>query len=200
MLPADHGSDFTDLGDLKPVELKYRIGGVRYVLRECPEGDHCAWRSFQIKMARFNDDGKVAGMGNVADSRPLLVSFCLFRADQATGEIVLTDGNPQVPDLNHRVSLALIRSWPARIVDPLFEKAKEISGIDERETPEALWKRLRDAVAKLVKGNDAEPAGPAKVDPKTFDAILLRDVAELARQTRESLPKNSPSATTDTSD
>lgn len=189
-----------DLGDLAPVGVRYTIGGKRYVLRECPEGDTCSWRSFQAKMARFNEDGKFAGVGNIADSQPLLVSFCLFLADQRTGELVLTDGNPPLPDLAHRVSLATIRSWPTRIVGPLFDKAKEISGLDERETDEVLWKRLRDTATKLVRSHDAAPESAGRIASDAFDALMVKDVIETVRRCRESLPKNSPSATTGTSD
>jgi hypothetical protein len=63
----------------------------------------------------------VVGLANV---EPLLVSLCLFRENGAP------------------VLLATVRSWPARVVKSLFEKAKEISDLGEERKEEEAAKNV----------------------------------------------------------
>lgn len=68
------------------------------------------------------------------------------------------------------VALATVLGWPARVVKPLYEKALAISNLDGKDTPEAL----EAAIANLQE--------------------------RLAKLRGEDLSKNSPSATTTSSD
>lgn len=137
-------SDPFDFDDLAPIEIPVRIAGVAYILREASEAAACKWRNHQLKATRMAD-GKVTGMDGMADAEPLLVSLCLCQTNP-DGTLKL---DPQRNPAN--VPLALVLSWPARIVKPLFEKAKEISDLTEKETADALEKRLLETREKLDK-------------------------------------------------
>ncbi len=58
---------------------------------------------------------------------PLLVSLCLFRADDS-GRIITNGQGKPVP-----VPLATINRWPGRVVDALFDGAKRLSQLGEYE-------------------------------------------------------------------
>lgn len=137
-------SEEIDLGDLEPAEVRYRIGGQLYVLREATAGAVASWRNAQLKAARLGPDGKPVSMGDAADSEPLLVSLCLFRLDDKGGA--------------WPVDLKTVRSWKSRVQRPLFEKLVEISGLSREETPEGLEARMSELAEKLAKarGGDAD--------------------------------------------
>jgi hypothetical protein len=112
--------DLFDLGDLEPKSVSYKIGGKPYQLREASSAAAAKFRNASISGAKLAD-GKIVGIGNVGDVEPLLVSLCLFQLG--------TDG------VWATVPLDTIKSWPARIVKPLFEMAKEISQLDDAREP-----------------------------------------------------------------
>lgn len=123
---------------LEPVTVPaMRVGNVEYVLTEASEAAASRYRNFCTQQLRFGTDGKLAALGNVADAQALLVSLCLW-------EIKEHNGAPQrLP-----VPLQTIQKWPSRVVGPLFEQAKRISGIDQ-ETEETIQKRIDADTAKL---------------------------------------------------
>lgn len=150
------GLEELNFDDLTPVEIRVSIFRKKYVLREIDEGDAVRWRNSQLRAARMSE-GQVVSMGDLAESEPLLVSFCLYRANEDHKIILRNDGTP---DKSTLTPLATIKSWPARIVKPLFERAKEISELEEKETKEVLEARIKDAQTKLQaleKGGDSAP-------------------------------------------
>jgi hypothetical protein len=113
-----------DFDNLEPICISVRYKGVEYILKEASEGSACKYRNATLNAYRTDEQGKVIGYAGLADAEPLLVSECLFTTD------------------DKRVPLETIRTWPARIVSPLFEKAKEISNLDERGSDEDIQKRI----------------------------------------------------------
>jgi len=104
-----------DFGDITPIEVKVRIQGKNYVLREASEAVTCRYRNAQVRCAHVAPDGKATKVeGPIADTEPLLVSLCLFEEDT---------GAP--------VDQKVIMQWPSRVVRQLFDKVKEISDLDE---------------------------------------------------------------------
>lgn len=128
--------------DLEPHVEPVTIGGVDYFLKEASGDAACKWKNTIMKSTKIGPDGKPVGIDGLADSEPILVSLCLVEADK--------DGSPS----KRHVSVSTIRSWPARIQTALFEKAKEISGLNDEETEEVLEKRLQETEAKLLKLKD----------------------------------------------
>jgi hypothetical protein len=123
-------SDALNFDDLSPVEIPVKLSNKEYVLREASGDAAVKWRNAQVRAARMVD-GKVSGVGDIADSEPLLVSLCMWEVTTVSGT------RREVP-----VPLHVVRSWPARVVSTLFEKIKEISGLEGTETEETIRKRI----------------------------------------------------------
>lgn len=105
--------------DLTPIEIPVKLAGVSYTLREASAGAASKWRNFLLRSTKLSKEGKPVSIEGLADSEILLVSLCLFRADT---------GKP--------VSTSTVATWPSKIVKVLFEKSKQISGLDEKPDEE----------------------------------------------------------------
>ena len=99
--------------DLTPIEIPVSIEGVEYTLREASGDAACKYRNAMMACMQLAD-GKPVSLRGLADVEPLLVSLCLF-----------------VTETNKLVPLHVIKTWPSRVITPLFEKAKEISELGE---------------------------------------------------------------------
>lgn len=138
-----------DFDSLELIRIPVKLGGKSYTLQEADEAANITFENAKLKAARFSTDGKFVGHGELASGQPLLVSMCLLDAD------------------NRPVPIEVIQKWPGRIVDKLFEKIKEISGMNADDTVESLEKeigRLTERLSKL-KADDAakngQGAGPS---------------------------------------
>jgi hypothetical protein len=126
------------------IRVPVRIGAQQYVLREADEAAAVAYRNAVMKAVRMTEGGPTT-LDGAADVEPLLVSRCLFTANEAGG---LTP-----------VPLAVIRTWPSRIVKPLFARAKAISELEEGEdTAEQLQAKIDKLQARLDKLQAGESA------------------------------------------
>lgn len=110
-----------DLGDVTLREVPVRIGGHDYVLREASEAAAVEWRNSQLAGVTFDPtSGKPKTVNGVASIEPTLVSRCLFR--------IGPDGKTTIP-----VNIKTISGWPQAKVKALYDKVKELSGLDEEE-------------------------------------------------------------------
>src|SRR5262249_48389219 len=132
-----------------PVEVPVRIGDERFVLREASEDAAVRWRNACARCARMVD-GKVVAVGDIADTEPQLLSWCLYEGETIR---LLPDGSP---DPKHLVSAQRIRRWPARVVKALYDEARRISGLDERDTRKTLLDRIAKLKEQLDQLEDAE--------------------------------------------
>jgi hypothetical protein len=114
--------------DVSPAEVPVVIGSARYVLREANEDAACKFRNALLRCTRPGPDGRPTTYDGVADTEPLLVSLCLYAADEGGRVRPDRDGRP---DHRHLVPLATVRSWPARVVKALAAKVQEMSGLSE---------------------------------------------------------------------
>lgn len=105
-------------------------------LREATEDVACKFRNAAMRAARMTD-GKVVGVDGMADCEPILVAGCLFK--------LVPD--PKSPGGVRELACTVgeVRSWSARVVGPLFDRAKLISG-------------MTDAAAEGGDGPKAPPA------------------------------------------
>lgn len=117
---------------LEPAVAPVKLAGKAYVMVEASEAAAAKYRNFAARQVKYTPEGKLAGVGDVADAQALLVSLCLFEAE----------GRVPVP-------VQIVRGWPARVVGPLFEAAKRMGGIDQ-ETEESLGKRIAADQARLA--------------------------------------------------
>lgn len=112
------------------------IADKEYVLREA-SGDTAVQYRNKTMAGMALSDGKLSRIESLADAEPFLVSRCLFEC----GEI-----QKNVPE-------STVRSWPNRIQKALFDRAKEISSLDDELTVEQIdeqIKKLQEQRAKLV--------------------------------------------------
>lgn len=116
------------LVDLAPIKVPVFIGEKEYTLCEATEGVHVAYQNALMRATKFtSEEGggmKPTSIDGMADAEPLLVAGCLFENKIIGNESRLCP----IPE-------SAIRSWPHRLVKPIFVLAKKISGIDEEEDP-----------------------------------------------------------------
>lgn len=165
----DNGRLRFDFLDLPPIEDEVRIQGQDYVLREADNKTAVAYRNAILSAANVSDSGKITGIGGVAKAEPVLLAGCLFRKNtlKGTGDVQLSP-----------VLVSWVESLPNRIVQPLFKRAKYISGLDAgRDTPESLAKKIAELERKrkdlLGAGGesdgDSDPKGTPGSTPGTSD-------------------------------
>jgi len=189
-------SEELDFENLAPVEIPVPIGPSRYLLREASEGAVVQWRDSQVAKAKFGEEGGLQGIGAIAESEPLLVSLCLYElaaaADRTTRPVYRHDevfgyfrckinGDPEP---RHLVPLTTVRGWPARIIKPLFEKLKEISGLDEKDSPQLLRKQLKRLVKLLRDAPPPEKGAYEIVLQEALDAVRAVECNGVADPTR----------------
>lgn len=148
-------TDNFNFDDLEPISFPVRYRGEEYVAREATEGAAKKWRNATIRGTRM-EGGKVISMGDIADSEPLLVSLCLFK--------VTDKGEVPVP-------FNTICGWPARVVRPIHDKIKDISGLNEDDTEESLVKRIAEMEQKLQEIRRAKGADPTSQRPENTENI-----------------------------
>jgi len=103
-----------DFGNLDLKEVPVKVDGVEYLLREANGGAVITYRNkLHFEMSK-RDQGTVTDKTGIADLEPLLVSLCLVDAEN-----------------KKFVPQATIRGWPNRIQKALYNKAREISGMNE---------------------------------------------------------------------
>lgn len=145
--------DFTQemvFDDLEPIEVPITIGKRKLILREADEAASVAWRNCQIRSARMVD-GKFVGMGDLANSEPLLISKCLRDAS--------TNKNIPIEEINR---------WKSRVVKSLFDRLSKISELDTMDTVEQLEKRITEDTEKLkrLKAKDKSKESSAKKEQR----------------------------------
>jgi hypothetical protein len=130
--------EITIFDDLVPQEFVFEYLGKRYVLHEASGAIAKKFQNERTNRFKLNSNGKIEGVRDAADLAPMLVAW-----------LCKTSEGSSLPQ-------TLIESWPDRLVQKLFQKAKEISGIDEAVLTPA------DIVSSLLK----EPGCP--IDKKEF--------------------------------
>lgn len=150
--------------DLQPIEEPVLIAGGKYVLREASGGGANAYQNAQMSVMEFGDSGKCKRVTGLADSEPLLVSRCLFKAD-VDEEGHFQFNNDGSFKRGASVKVGTIESWPHRIQKALHKRAKEISDLQvEEDTKESLGeeqadlaRRLKAIEEKAAKNDDSPP-------------------------------------------
>jgi len=119
------------------IEIPVRIGTRKFVLREADGETGVAYVNRQMNSMKVKD-GKVSGLGNVAELGPFLLSRCLW-------EVI--DGGEQL------VSEQEIKTWKHTVVTKLIERCKKISDIDQRDEEDAV-ELAKNAQAGSPDGSD----------------------------------------------
>lgn len=116
--------------DLDPISFEVRIKGQTYVATEASEATAVKFNNARVAAARFTE-GELDRVAGAADVEPLLVSECLTK-----------DGK--------KVTIDFVKSLPSRVVKPIYDRLLDISGLDDKQTVEAINKQI----VKLTKKRD----------------------------------------------
>lgn len=121
----------------------FSIGKRSFVLKECSEAAYTAYRnSINRSVRRSNEDTKLVYQDGGQEADTLLIQRCLY-------EVV---GEKQVP-----VTLVFVEELPRKISSKLYDKIREISGMDdEEETIALLEKRIESDKKKLADLNEGK--------------------------------------------
>jgi hypothetical protein len=138
--------------DITRKEAPVRVGAKRYVLLEATGDAAFRWRNACAKAAKMSG-GKVTGVGDIADTEALLVSYCLYEVDEQGRWRAMTDGTP---DPHYQVNVQVIRAWPYRCIKPLFDWVRQNSALEERETKESLLEKRRELEEQLEAFSNGE--------------------------------------------
>lgn len=149
--------------DIVPREVKVRIGPARYVLREGGGDVVAKFKNAQMRAARASTNG-VVYMDGMADTESLLVSLCLYRADDEGNLRLNKKGDPDPAFL---VSQEAVKKFTNKVISDLYERAKALAGLnEEEETEEALERRLASLKRKLELKRTAREMRGEEVEAK----------------------------------
>lgn len=149
------------------------IMGRKYILRE-PDGEAATkYRNAQAKSYRMVD-GKLSSIEGVADCEPILISACLYYADDKGNLRTTPDGDP---DVRYRVPPQKVKTWPARVQNKLFDACIEMGGLNEGDNEEAVEKQIqvlqdrlkamREKKERARKDKEGEPEGNLQDSPES---------------------------------
>ena len=127
--------------DLTPQTEPVKLSGKDYSLREASGDAATKFANARLNCIKLGPDGKPQTVRGIADVEPLLVSLCLF---DETGK--------NVPE-------ATVRSWPARVQKVLFERAKEMSHLDDLETEAAIVAQITALQKRLEEMRESKNVG-----------------------------------------
>lgn len=102
-----------DFDSLETIEIPVKFKGNEYVLREATSGAAKEFSNARISRVKMSGTGEATSYGSLGDLEPLLVSLCLFEAS----------GKP--------VTIKFVELMPYKVQKALYNKAKEISGMDD---------------------------------------------------------------------
>lgn len=155
-------------------QIPVSIAGKKYVLMEADGAAGTAYQNALMSATRMDRKGDRFRIEGMADAEPLLLSRCLFYADDEGRVRVLRDGSP---DPKWLVSLRTIQGWPNRIQTKLFDELKRISDLNitpkdkedkEEETPEDPY----------VNGQDSSESPPVSQPRSSTAPRDMHDVGE----------------------
>jgi len=96
-----------------PTEVPVKYKQTDYVLREATSGAAKDFANARIARVKMGSAGEPTAYGSLGDLEPLLVSMCLFELS----------GKP--------VTMKFVELMPYRMQKALYDKAREISGLDD---------------------------------------------------------------------
>ena len=124
---------------LLPKEVRVTLGTDKFTLREASGSAGLQFRAARQKCFKRNDKGEVSEVTGLEQTEALLVSLCLFDAE-----------DKPVPE-------AVVTKWPYKVQRALYVKATKISYLVEEDTLEELIKErdeLNKRIEELQKDNN----------------------------------------------
>jgi hypothetical protein len=142
------GADAFVFDDIRLREKRVKLGDKLYVLAEAT-GEAVRKYRAAIMAGVGIDNGKVVRMSNVADGEAVLVSECLYAADETWRLRYTRDGSR--PDPKYLAGLPFVQGLRYEVLSKLYDWTKEVSEIDPPEDEASLWKTFHTTQAKLRK-------------------------------------------------
>ncbi|MFA5376327.1 MAG: hypothetical protein WC455_11335 [Dehalococcoidia bacterium] len=127
--------------DLTPQTEPVKLSGKDYSLREASGDAATKFANARLSCIKLGPDGKPQTVRGIADVEPLLVSLCLF-----------DESGKNVPE-------ATVRSWPARVQKVLYDRAKEMSHLDDLETEAAIVVQITALQKRLEEMRESKNVG-----------------------------------------
>lgn len=167
---TDKEFDFDSL----EVEFPFTYKGVEYQLRSASGSAAREFNNARINRISFNN-GKASGIKNLGDLPPLLVHLCSF--DASSGK--------QVP-------MGVVDTWPAKMVEKLYQKALDISGL--RDEVSKVQYEVQEAFSR-----DDSPISLQNVREwvNSLPSDKFKTLQDTFDLTEEEKSKNEQSSTTD---
>lgn len=137
--------------DITPTEIPVKIGDQQYTLKEATGEIQVKYQNAASACTRLDSRGKFRGVEGIGDLEPLLVSLCLFNGD------------------GKNVPIETIKGWRGSIQKKLFDKAKQISGMEDIATTR---KEITEKIAELQERRqelDEEEQEAKNAPPSTTD-------------------------------
>lgn len=113
--------NFDDFTEESPFSYK----GTQYAVRVASAGAIATYNNARGNKTTYGPDGQVVSVKDGGELKCLLVSLCLFTADDSK-----------------LVPLPSIKTWPEPMVDKLFDEAKRLAGIDQPASIEFIEEKI----------------------------------------------------------
>lgn len=153
--------------DLECAKIPVTIGKSKYIMTEASVAAVNKFKSKSLEGMKF-ENGKPVNITGVGDAETLLLSQCLYNADE-NGQLRMTkpvNDSSQEPDRRYLVPLQRIQNWPNQIQEKLVARLKSISNLGEEENEATLTKQMDEIVKKLQVLREAK---------KSSNGVLIQD-------------------------
>lgn len=149
-------TDFTDpieFDSLERVQVPVTLGKEKYILLEGSGDVAIKYRDAIMATINKMKDGKPdGGLKGIATVESYLLSLTLYKVTETGGTMpMLGDGSP---DPNYLVPQQVIRSWPNRIISMLYERAKQISGLNLEDKAKELEGKTEEELKEMAERED----------------------------------------------
>jgi hypothetical protein len=185
--PVSSNPDALDFTDIEPREIPVRIKDSQgiiqnYILYDASGHAEILYRNRQQAHSYVGPDGKRV-LRDVNDAIPVLIANCMTTTKPEKGQLVST---------GQLIDEKLVRSWPTKVVDQLFDKILDISGM-KTDTLEELLKAkaaIEEQIAKVRQGDQLKNSSGGTGKPSTCaenssspsvpdNGSVVRDIADL---------------------
>lgn len=159
-------SEALDFTDIEPVEIPVRIkdsNGVvqHYILYDASGHAEIQFRNRQQKNVRIDQATGRRVPVDVNDAIPVLIANCMTTT--------IINKEKQRVSSGQLLDEQTVRGWPTKVVDKLYEKILDISGMREETLEELveLKKNIDERIAKLKAGDQLKNSSIGTGKPST---------------------------------
>jgi len=151
---ADQVQQF-DFDNLEVIKFPVKYRGNWYVGIEANGETGQRYHNANFAAVRALREGQAGEDKGLADVELMLVGRCLYTASQVEpnqGEFFEWGGEPIWLEIDKAVGREVVKSWPVRVIKPLYQKLKEISQLSESEnTSLESLKNQREELDKAIR-------------------------------------------------